>query len=190
MKFSDKKIINSIFNSSESIITLKDNNLRYLKCSKGFAKLTNCEFLNRRQEEIIQCENPNKIHEILNSVIQEKVQKTFVQKIFINEREYTYQSTATPIEDCSGIITISKDITENVSLKKSLEIYISTLSHEFQIPVIAQVRALELLVDGQLGEFNNEQKEMLQLTLNSCSYLYVMVKALLSAYKYQRGEII
>lgn len=68
--------------------------------------------------------------------------------------------------------------------------YMATLSHDLQIPAIAQLRALELLLSGQLGSFNNEQKELLELTLNSCRYLYNMVKTLLSAYKFESSEIV
>ncbi len=68
--------------------------------------------------------------------------------------------------------------------------YMATLSHDLQIPAIAQLRALELLLSGQLGSFNNEQKELLELTRNSCRYLYNMVKTLLSAYKFESSEIV
>lgn len=68
--------------------------------------------------------------------------------------------------------------------------YMATLSHDLQIPAIAQLRALELLLSGKLGSFNSEQKELLELTRNSCSYLYNMVKNLLSAYKFENSEIV
>ena len=68
--------------------------------------------------------------------------------------------------------------------------YMAALSHDLQIPAIAQLRALELLLSGQLGSFNHEQKELLELTRNSCSYLYNMVKTLLSAYKFENSETV
>lgn len=85
---------------------------------------------------------------------------------------------------CSNVMS------ENLNLKKYLNTYIETLSHDLQIPVIAQVRALELLLSGQLGEFNEEQKEILNLTLNSCKYLHNMVNTLLSTYKFESGEAV
>lgn len=48
---------------------------------------------------------------------------------------------------------------------------------------------MELLLSGQLGYFNEEQKEMLKLTLDSCNYMYDMVYTLLSTYKFENGDI-
>lgn len=69
------------------------------------------------------------------------------------------------------------------------ENYISTISHDLKIPVIAQMRALELLSDGSLGTLNPEQKEMIDLTLESCKSVYDMLGAILATYKYENKKI-
>ena len=69
------------------------------------------------------------------------------------------------------------------------ENYISTISHDLKIPVIAQMRALELLSDGSLGTLNPEQKEMIDLTLESCKSVYDMLSAILETYKYENKKI-
>ena len=43
--------------------------------------------------------------------------------------------------------------------------YITILSHDLKIPTIAQIRALELLINGQFGELTKEQKEIISLIL-------------------------
>lgn len=75
-------------------------------------------------------------------------------------------------------------------LQEQRETYIATLSHDLKTPAIAQVRALELLLSGQLGEFNDEQQEILKLTLESCNYMYNMVYTILSTCKFESGEIV
>ena len=45
------------------------------------------------------------------------------------------------------------------------------------------------MLSGQFGEFNQEQKNMLKLTLDSCNYMYDMVYTLLSTYKFENGDI-
>ena len=72
---------------------------------------------------------------------------------------------------------------------KQRENYISTISHDLKIPVIAQMRALELLSDGSLGKLNPEQKEMIDLTLESCKSVYDMLDAILAAYKYENKKL-
>ena len=62
---------------------------------------------------------------------------------------------------------------------KEKETYITILSHDLKIPTIAQIRALELLLNGHFGNLNNEQKEILQLILESCKYLYKVILTLM-----------
>jgi len=69
------------------------------------------------------------------------------------------------------------------------ENFISTISHDLKIPVIAQMRALELLSDGSLGKLNSEQQEMIDLTLDSCRSIYDMLGAIIASYKYENREV-
>lgn len=74
-------------------------------------------------------------------------------------------------------------------LEKQRETFIATLSHDLQTPTIAQIRSLELLLNGNLGELTDEQQDMINLILESCRYMYDMVSTVLSTYKYENGEI-
>ena len=53
--------------------------------------------------------------------------------------------------------------------------YITILSHDLKIPTIAQIRALELLINGQFGELSKEQIEIIRLILESCKGLYKVI---------------
>jgi hypothetical protein len=55
------------------------------------------------------------------------------------------------------------------------ENYKSILRHHIKTPVLAQIRALELLLKGNFGKLNKEQAEMLELTLNSCKHSYKII---------------
>lgn len=70
------------------------------------------------------------------------------------------------------------------------EVFISILNHDLKIPTLAQIRALELLLDESEGHINKSQKEIIDLTLTSCRYMYEMLSTLLSAYKYENNDII
>ncbi len=56
--------------------------------------------------------------------------------------------------------------------------YITNLSHDLKIPTIAQIRALELLLNGSYGNLSKEQKEIILLILDSCKYLYKVIMTL------------
>lgn len=104
-----------------------------------------------------------------------------------------YSICKTPLFDDKGnlyaISTFGRSIEQEKRISEQRETYIATLSHDLKTPTIAQVRALELLLSGQFGEFNQEQKNMLKLTLDSCNYMYDMVYTLLSTYKFENGDI-
>lgn len=110
-----------------------------------------------------------------------------------NGESYWYLAHQTPMKNKDGEVYAVTTFLRNIDAEKRMteerETYIATLSHDLKTPTIAQVRALELLLSGQLGELNSEQKEMLKLTLDSCNYMYDMVYTLLSTYKFENGEI-
>lgn len=62
-------------------------------------------------------------------------------------------------------------------LKEQKEIYQSVLRHDIKTPVLAQMRAIELLLRGNFGKLNQKQREMLILTLNSCKHSYKIIRA-------------
>ena len=111
-----------------------------------------------------------------------------------NGEQYWYRVHKAPIKDKMGRVYAISSFTLNIENEKRIneqrETYIATLTHDLKTPTIAQVRALELLLSGQLGPFNDEQKEMLNLTLDSCKYMYDMVYTLLPTYKFENGDVV
>lgn len=99
-----------------------------------------------------------------------------------------------PLKDKNGKIYAITNFSRNIDAEKRIqdqrETYIATLTHDLKTPTIAQVRALELLLSGQLGTFNSQQDEILKLTLASCNYMYDMVYTLLSTCKFENGSIV
>jgi two-component system NarL family sensor kinase len=72
--------------------------------------------------------------------------------------------------------------------KRQRDTYISTLNHDLKIPTIAQIRALELLLDESMGSINHAQKEILNSTLDSCRYMYEMLSTITNTYKYENKD--
>ncbi|MBE7713516.1 MAG: PAS domain S-box protein [Cyanobacteria bacterium SIG26] len=99
-----------------------------------------------------------------------------------------------PLKDKNGKIYAITNFSRNIDAEKRIqdqrETYIATLTHDLKTPTIAQVRALELLLSGQMGEFNPQQEEILKLTLASCNYMYDMVYTLLSTCKIENGSFV
>lgn len=127
---------------------------------------------------------------VLNSGTSFQIEKRLLAE---NGEKYWYRIHKTPMKNGEGkvyaITTFARNIDAEKRIGEERETYIATLSHDLKTPTIAQVRALQLLLSGQLGDLNPDQKEMLKLTLDSCNYMYDMVYTLLSTYKFENGDI-
>ena len=88
-----------------------------------------------------------------------------------------------------GFVIFGRNIDIEKDAQKQRETYIATLSHDLKIPTLAQIRALELLLGETLGVVNEDQKEILNLTLGSCRHMYEMLSTILSTYKYENKDI-
>lgn len=89
-----------------------------------------------------------------------------------------------------GICSVARDINTEKTAAEQRETYVATLTHDLKTPTIAQIKALDLLLNDHMGPLNNEQRELLMLTKDSCNFMYEMLSTLLSTYKYENGDYI
>ena len=87
-----------------------------------------------------------------------------------------------------GICSVARDIDAEKTAAEQRETYVATLTHDLKTPTIAQIKALDLLLNDHMGPLNNEQRELLTLTKDSCTFMYEMLSTLLSTYKYENGD--
>ncbi|MCM1339679.1 MAG: PAS domain-containing sensor histidine kinase [Muribaculaceae bacterium] len=140
--------------------------------------------------DVLKSEDMNEVAKVLKTGECLSLEKP----IRLKNGDYSWYSVhKTPLKNKNGKIYAVATFTRNIDAEKRIqeqrETYIATLSHDLKTPAIAQVRALELLLSGQMGEFNNSQKEMLKLTLDSCNYMYDMIYTLLSTCKFESGAV-
>lgn len=139
-------------------------------------------------------QNRKQIQEDDEKIIREKKSLSYEVRIKTdNDSMQWHRIYKSPIFDkdnnVTGITVLMKNIEDEKNLQSQRETYVATLSHDLKTPTIAQIRALELLLSKDLGEINKEQEEILNLTLDSCKYMFEMVSTLLNTYKYENGEI-
>ncbi len=89
-----------------------------------------------------------------------------------------------------GICSVARDIDAEKTAAEQRETYVATLTHDLKTPTIAQIKALDLLLNDHMGPLNDEQKELLTLTKDSCNFMYEMLSTLLSTYKYENGDYV
>ena len=78
---------------------------------------------------------------------------------------------------------------QNTDLEKQKELFLATLTHDLKTPLQAQISSLELLSKGTFGAVNNEQKEIIDMIIESSSFMREMLYSILSIYKYERGMV-
>ena len=72
------------------------------------------------------------------------------------------------------------------SLNRQKDFFINTLTHDFKVPIIAQMRGLELLQKGIIGSVNDDQKEILNQIDGSCRYVLDMISMFSNAYMFEK----
>lgn len=78
---------------------------------------------------------------------------------------------------------------EDEALQKQRETFITSLSHDLKNPTLAQIRAIELLLKGNFGEIAPEQREIMEMLLDSCKYMNAMLGSVLTTYRTDHGTI-
>ena len=76
-----------------------------------------------------------------------------------------------------------------ITKKSDQEAFLATLIHDLKTPTTAQIRTLNMLLDGYFGTLNNTQKEILEEALCSEKYMSELVSNMLTAYKCDCNEL-
>lgn len=192
----EKRVTKSILESAPIGIVSLDDTFTCLECNEEFAQLLNCSatkeiignslfdlapFLSRKAfESVLQTGSPVQLSaEALN---------------FSQDRlgESTYWDWAVwPVKNLDGttggLVAMFSNATDRVQLQQQREDFVATLTHDLKTPVSATNRAVKLILDGDFGEVNSEQKEILETVLQSNVTLYGLVQTLLDVYRFDSG---
>lgn len=197
-KFAEKQNqLSSILNNLPMAAFLMDTNGKFIS---GNSKIG--ELLNLTQDDLQGCdifttyleETNEELDEQINTIINEG--KTVTVEHFFkfpNTKPSWYKIYESPIYNNAGEIQGITVFIQNIGAEKEIarqqEHFIATLSHDLKTPIIAQTRSLELLLKGTFGEVLHAQKEVIELTHESCRLMYNMVSTILNSYKFDNKEI-
>lgn len=197
-KFMEKqRQINEMIENLPMMAFLTDNEGRYIRGNNKFLKI-----LNVKHNEIL---GINVAKEYTKTNLETIAYETKVvlneKRSLVTEHIYNisdnpptwYKEYRVPIFDekrnVIGITVFLMDIQNEKEASQQKERFIATLSHDLKTPTIAQIRSLEMLIKGMFGELNDEQTEMLKMTMESCQNMYDMVSTVLYSYKFENNEI-
>lgn len=189
--------LSSIINNLPLIALVIDNDYRFITGNTEALKffgITNQKQFGKLSLDVFERDTMELIKEENDLIIQNK--KTFVsdkQVKLKNGKQQWFRIRKVPIldkrQDVKGFVVFGRNIDAERAAQKQRETYISTLSHDLKIPTLAQIRALELIVNEKMGKINDGQREILNLTLDSCYCMYDMLSTILATYKYENNDI-
>ena len=78
---------------------------------------------------------------------------------------------------------------EDEILQKQRETFVASLSHDLKNPTLAQIRAIELILKGKFGKVLPEQREIMEMLLDSCKYMNAMLGSVLKTYRIDKGTV-
>lgn len=70
------------------------------------------------------------------------------------------------------------------------EEYIIKIIHDFKTPINAQIKALELFLETTKSKIIQEEKDLIELTLNSCNYMQKLIETFTSVHQLKNTNII
>lgn len=72
--------------------------------------------------------------------------------------------------------------------KEQLEQHIATLTHDVKTPALAQIRAVQYILENSKLDLSEETRALLDIILESCNTQYEIIKNLINTMKYQKDE--
>ena len=207
----DSLNLETIFKFCPDGIVCKDTDLRYVVANESYIET----FSSNDFDSIIGRKNNPYISNNIMKLIQDadrevKQSRSSINYVLTLENNIMLNITTFPIVHkniFSGLISIIKDITQEEAIKENFvnkhfehidaerklqsqrETFVASLGHDLKNPTIAQIRGLELILKGEFGEINEDQRELLEMVLESCKYMNGMLATLLVTYRNTDGVI-
>lgn len=186
-----KEMLDVLFGLCCDVIVYKNINLEYVSSNLSikFSNLVKTrDVLNKTVYDVFENDIADIIHK--NDLYVITTMKPVKYKVEFNCGAI-FELISTPvISDNSliGIITIGRDVTNEMKIKEQKDSFVATLTHDLKTPTIAQIRMIELLLSDAFGKVPEAQKEMLSQILNSCKYMQRMISYVLNTYKLENGK--
>jgi len=126
-----------------------------------------------------------------------KNNKEFYTDELVNKRkdgtEYSTELAIAPVTESGKtlyFVGVSTDITKRKEVDRMKSEFISLASHQLRTPLSAMRWFLEMLLDGDAGELNPEQRDYISNVYQANSNMIELVNALLNVSRIESGRII
>ena len=192
--FVNKYQLNALLENIPKIIYMKDLEGNYItgtKHSKEFFS-SGFDYFHNVKLDFSKIRNHNSYED--QFIIENHKIISYEKELYdTNGLPHWYKVYKAPINDYNndviGIIVIAQNIEDEKNLQGQRETFVASLGHDLKNPTLAQIRAIELLLKENFGKISNEQKEILNMVLDSCKYMNAMLASLLATYRNEKGVV-
>ncbi len=209
----EQKLLYSLMDNIPDSIYFKDKDSRFLKINKAQAKILGVEHPNdaigKQDYNFFDHELAKEIYEDEQKIIKSKIPIIAKEEKIIKEngKETWFSVTKVPIindkGDVTGIVGVSRDITDRKEAEKNIKKYseklkalnsskdkfFSIIAHDLKSPFSALLGFLEMLIKDVDSLSKTEIKEYLIDTNKSAKNIFSLIENLLSWTQIQRGKI-
>ena len=185
----------SILNNSPTIMFLKDLKGHILMGNDRLAELLNVAPIKLVGLDVYNYFVIPETSRIEDTTAIETKEPTKFERIvsFTSGHSGYYRGIKAPVLDSRGkvfsIVVIMQNIDSELETEERKNTFVATIAHDLKTPTLAQIRALDLLLENTFGILNEEQKEIITQTKNSCKYMSNLIFTILDTYLFDNGQI-
>lgn len=172
------RLLESVINSlSDGILIVNEHAdiLRVTPKISAWFGLEDKKLIGKNLFEYIKTDDNSTLLQMQNSpiIINNLKENNFVissQKLINDDKKIRY-------------VLLIKDVTNECEIQKLKEDFVTTLTHDLKVPIIAAENIIEFLLNGKFGEINEKQNLALKNMQTSNKELIDLVQILLETYK-------
>lgn len=160
----------SILNNSPTIMFLKDLKGHILMGNDRLAELLNVAPIKLVGLDVYNYFVIPETSRIEDTTAIETKEPTKFERIvsFTSGHSGYYRGIKAPVLDSRGkvfsIVVIMQNIDSELENEERKNTFVATIAHDLKTPTLAQIRALDLLLENTFGILNEEQKEIITQT--------------------------
>lgn len=188
--------LSSFMNNTSLFIFMLDPDGKILLGNDKFSELIGDpqkDYLGKTFDETILADYTEKLSWGLESVL---VSKIATSNNLIMEQDGTqnwFKVIKSPVLDKNnrviGASCVMSNIDEEIHLKMRRDNFLATVSHDLKTPLVAQIRALELMLNECFGKLSGQLRDIVEQIWTSNKHLHQMVSNLMSSYKNEEGVV-
>ena len=140
----------------------------------------------RGLKEIAEIPSLKKLTEFLGSDI-----KDIFRKEFIMAKDFILEVSAISMEKDNidlGNLVVLHDVSREKIIEKLKTEFVSLAAHQLRTPLSAIKWSLRMILDGDLGNINKDQEEIMEKTYQSNERMIALVNDLLNVARIEEGE--